>query len=128
MPNFNHVTLMGHLTRDPELRATQNSQVTKTGLAVNRKWKDKEETCFVDVSFWGKTAEIVAKHFKKGDPIFVSGRLHYESWKDKETGASRNKISIVGENIEFLRPKEKGATTQTQPKTQTHATDDDIPF
>lgn len=104
--------LIGNLTRDPETRFTpKGTAVTDIGLAVNRQWKDedenkREEVTFIDVTFWGKTAEILAKHSKKGDPLYIEGRLQLDSWKDKETGGNRTKLKVVGDNFQFLGKKE----------------------
>ena len=81
MPNLNKIQLMGNLTRDPELKHTpKGTAVADIGLAVNRIGKDDdgqrtEETTFVDVTFWGRTAETVAEYMSKGRPLYVEGRL-----------------------------------------------------
>jgi len=112
MPNFNRVFLMGNLTRDPGLRYTPSGQpVCEFGLAVNRRWtaKDgdaKEETCFVDVVMWGQRGVAVSEHFRKGRPIFIEGRLQYETWEGRE--GRRSKLRVVAERFEFIdsRPEE----------------------
>lgn len=115
MPNLNKVMLMGNLTRDPELRYTPKGQaVTDVGLAVNRKYKveneTREEVTFVDVTFWGKQAEVVCQWMKKGRPLYVEGRLQMDSWDDKQTGKKMYKMRIVGEDFQFLGgPKEGGS-------------------
>lgn len=107
MANFNKVLLMGNLTRDPELRATQTgTDVVKFGLAVNRRWKDqsgqqKEETCFVDCAMFGSRARVIDQYLSKGQPIFVEGRLSYSTWQNQE-GQKRNKLEVIVENFEFL--------------------------
>ena len=111
MPNFNIVIIMGNLTRDPELRhLPSNIPVCGFGLAVNRKWKDKEggdkeEVLFVDCEAFGKTAEVVNQYCKKGSPIHVQGRLKLDQWKDKE-GQNRSKIKIVVDQVQFLGGRE----------------------
>ena len=120
MPNLNKVMLMGHLTRDVELRAAGSSTVGNIGVAVSRKWKDasgeqKEETCFVDCEAWGKTAEIIAKYTAKGHPIYLEGRLKLDQWEDKD-GSKRSKIKVVVESFQFLKGKDAGeAPAQDRP-------------
>ena len=86
MANFNKVMLMGNLTRDPQLSyLPSQTAVVDFGLAVNRKWRgkdgqDKEDTCFVDCQAFGKTAETINKYLTKGRPIFVEGRLTFNSF------------------------------------------------
>ncbi|CAN5452863.1 single-stranded DNA-binding protein [soil metagenome] len=107
MANLNKVMLIGNLTRDPELRYTpKGSAVTDVGIAVNRTYRveeeTREETTFVDVTFWGRKAEVINQYLKKGRPIFVEGRLQLDTWDDKATGQKRSKLRVVGENFEFL--------------------------
>lgn len=107
MPNLNKVMLMGNLTRDPEVRYTPKGMaVTEVTIATNRRYKveneTREEVTFVDITFWGKQAEVIAQYFKKGRPIFVEGRLQYDTWDDKQTGQKRSKLRVVGEEFEFL--------------------------
>jgi single-strand DNA-binding protein len=81
MASLNKVFLMGNLTRDPELRYTPNGKgLCEFGVAVNRRFTTKDgeqrdETCFVDVTMWGRRAEVISEYFKKGSPIFIEGRL-----------------------------------------------------
>ena len=109
MASFNKVILMGNLTRDPEVRYTPGgTAVTDLGLAVNRTWFDKnanekkEDVTFLDVTLWGRTAEIAGEYLSKGRPVLIEGRLQMDSWQDKETGQNRYKLKIVGENMTML--------------------------
>src|SRR5271155_5776907 len=108
MANLNKVMLMGNLTRDPEVRYTpKGTAVAELGLAINRVYsaengEKREETTFVDVTFWGRTAEIAGEYLKKGRPVFIEGRLQLDSWEDKQTGQKRNKLKVVGENMQFI--------------------------
>ncbi len=108
MANFNKVILAGNLTRDPELRYTPKGlAIAKIGLAINRKWRTesgemKDETTFVDVDAFGKTAETIGQYLKKGRPILVEGRLRYETWDDKSTGAKRSKLGVVMDSFQFM--------------------------
>ncbi len=113
MASLNRVFLMGNLTRDPELRYTPGGQaVTTLGLAVNNKWGSgddkKEETLFIDINVWGKTAENCVTYLKKGAPVFVEGRLRSRSWDDKETGQKRSKMEVTATTVQFL-PRGQGA-------------------
>jgi len=138
MANLNKVFLMGNVTRDPELRYTPNGMaVMDIGLAVNRKYRPtdgsdlREETTFVDITFWAKQAETLGKYIRKGSPLFVEGRLKLDSWTNKE-GQKRTKLKLVGENFQFLGSGsgQQGQQAQ-QPKEQSQAPfdeDDDIPF
>lgn len=113
---FNKVMLMGNLTRDPEVRSTQGGQVvTALGLAVNRTYtvggpggEKREETTFVDIDFWGRRGEVIAQYLKKGDPIFVEGRLTFRQWEAKDGGGKRSKLSVTGENFEFVSSRGGG--------------------
>lgn len=113
MPNLNQVNLIGHMTRDVEIRHTGGNQaVANVGLAVTHKWKSasgeqKEDTLFIDCEAWGRTAETLAQYTKKGDPIFLNGRLKLDQWEDKD-GGKRSKIKMVIENFQFLRGKSDG--------------------
>ena len=114
MASFNKVMLMGNLTRDPEIRYTpKGTALTEIGLAINRRYQveneTKEEVTFVDVTFWGRQAEVIAQYCKKGRGLFVEGRLQYDTWDDKQTGQKRSRIRVVGENFQFVGQREGGA-------------------
>jgi single-strand DNA-binding protein len=108
MASFNKVILLGNLTRDPEVRYTpKGTAVTDLGLAVNRTYtadngEKREEVTFVDVTFWGRTAEVAGEYLKKGRPVFVEGRLQLDSWDDKQSGQKRTKLKVIGENMQML--------------------------
>ncbi|HIA71596.1 MAG TPA: single-stranded DNA-binding protein [Phycisphaerales bacterium] len=135
MATYNKVLLMGNLTRDPELKQTPSNQsVAQIGLALNRKFKDREgnmreETTYVDCEAWGRTAEVMAQYLSKGKPVFVEGRLKLDQWQDKE-GNNRSKLKVVIESFQFI--DSKGGQSSTPPaQTQTPQTAppaDDIPF
>jgi single-strand DNA-binding protein len=109
MANLNKVFLIGRLTRDPELRYIQSgTAVADFGLAVNRQYstpdgEKKEEVTFVDITVWGKRAEVCAEHLGKGKPVFVEGRLKLDTWESKE-GQKRSKLVVVMDNFQFLGP------------------------
>jgi len=115
---------MGHATRDPETRYTPNgTAVAETGLAINRSWTDndgqkQEETTFVDLTFWGRTAEIAQEYLRKGRAVFIEGRLRQETWEDKQTGQKRSRLRVTVENMQLLGPKPEGA--QSAPPVSRH--------
>lgn len=109
MASFNRVILMGNLTRDPELRFTNNNMaICKFGLAVNRRFKDgqsgewKEEPTFIDVTIFGARAEPFAKYHSKGKPAFIEGTLRMDTWEDKNGGGKRSKLYVVADTWEFV--------------------------
>jgi single-strand DNA-binding protein len=120
--NFNKVLLGGNLTRDPQMKFLANQTgVAEFGLAVNRRWKgangeDREEVLFVDCAAFGKTAETINQYFTKGKPIFVEGRLKFDSWEDKNGGGKRSKLSVVVDHFQFVGSKEGGATDGHDPQ------------
>jgi single-strand DNA-binding protein len=115
MANVNKVILIGNLTRDPEVKYTpKGSAVTDLGLAVNRTYstdngEKREETTFVDVTLWGKTAELAGQYLTKGRSVYIEGRLQLDSWEDKASGQKRSKLRVVGETMQFLGNRPGGA-------------------
>jgi single-strand DNA-binding protein len=150
MANFNKVLLMGNLTRDPQLSyLPSQTPVVDFGLAVNRKWtskegESKEEVCFVDCRAFSRLAENINKYMRKGRPIFVEGRLVYDTWTAQD-GTKRSKHRVTVDNCQFLgggpgapaaeagAGGEAGTNSQVEPETggragDTKAAGDDIPF
>jgi single-strand DNA-binding protein len=118
MPNVNKVFLVGHLTRDPELKYTPSgTAVAQLSLAVNRSFKKgeewKTEVCFVDVTVWRERAEKCAKDLTKGGLVIVEGRLNYREWESGD--GKRSKLDVVADNIQFV-PKAKQERTAAAPK------------
>ena len=115
MASLNKVMLIGNLTRDPEIKYTpKGTAIADIGLAVNRNYttesgEKREEVTFIDVTLWGRTAEIVGEYCKKGRPIFIEGRLQLDTWDDKQTGQKRSKLKVVADNIQLLGGREGGA-------------------
>ena len=100
--SFNRVVLAGNLTRDPELRFTNDGiPVCSFGLAVNRVRSRSEEVDFFDISAWRELGETIANYKKKGDPILLEGRLQYRTWEAQD-GSKRSKVDVVADNIQFL--------------------------
>ena len=108
MANVNRVILLGNITREIEVSyTTKGTAVADLGLAVNRvrtaeNGEKIEETTFVDITLWGKTAEIAGQYLSKGSQVYIEGRLHLNQWEDKETGKKRSKLKVVGENLQFI--------------------------
>lgn len=107
MASFNRVVLLGNLTRDPELRyIPSGTAVTEIGLAINDRRKNSngewiDETTFVDVTLWGRTAEIASEYLTKGTPVLIEGRLKLDSWEAQD-GQKRSKLRVVGERMQML--------------------------
>lgn len=114
MASLNKVMLIGNVTRDPEIRYTpKGTALVELGLAVNRRYtaengEKREEVTFVDVTMWGKTAELAEQYLKKGRPVYIEGRLQLDTWDDKQTGQKRSKIRVVCEEMQFLGSREGG--------------------
>ena len=112
--SFNKVILVGNLTRAPELKYTQGkgTPVAKTGIAVSRKanvnCEMREEVCFIDLTFWGRTAEVANQYLQKGSKVLIEGRLMLEQWQD-QNGQNRSKHSVTVESMEMLGSKESGS-------------------
>lgn len=111
MASFNRVILVGNLTRDPELRyIPSGTAVSEIGLAVNDRvkrgdtWVD--ETTFVDVTMWGRTAEVANEYLSKGAPVLIEGRLKLDSWE--KDGQKRSKLRVVCEKMQMLGSREGG--------------------
>ena len=160
MANVNKVILIGNLTRDPEVRHTpKGTAVGDIALAINRSYsaengEKREETTYVDVTLWGRIAEIAQQYLRKGRPVYIEGRLQMDSWEDKGTGQKRSKLKVVAEALQLLGGRGEGEgggsggggsrrgdegymderpiSHQERPAQQAHAhdgpEDDDIPF
>ena len=139
VPQVCAITVTGRLTRDPELQyLTTGTALCKMGIAHNRKFKGEEEVSFFDVTCWGKLAELVGEHLKKGRPVMVMGELRQRSWE--QDGQTRKGFEINADKVEGLSwgtdyedPKPgdavsvggiKGRVVETVPASQ----EDDLPF
>jgi single-strand DNA-binding protein len=146
MANYNKVILIGNLTREPQLSyLPSQTPVVEFGMAINRVFKKQDgsegkETCYVDCQMFGKRAEVVNKYFKKGDPIFVEGRLKFDQWNAQD-GSKRSKLRVFVENFEFLGGGARGGgggggggypsqpfEAPEAPEPFAPPMDDDIPF
>jgi single-strand DNA-binding protein len=126
MANLNRVLLIGRTTSDIELKTTNSGKFVCTfTLAVNRRFKS-DETDFLDVVVWNKTAEWASQYIKKGQAIFVSGSLQVRTWKDNN-GNNRKTVEVIADEIQFAEAKAKG---ETQPQEDfTEVTDEEpLPF
>jgi len=108
MASYNKVILMGNLTRDPELTylPQSNTPSVEIGLAVNRRFRRQdgeqgEEVLFVDCRMYGRRAEVLNQYVRKGQPLFVEGRLKLDQWKAQD-GSNRSKLRVIIENFEFM--------------------------
>lgn len=155
MANVNKVILIGNLTRDPEVRHTpKGTAVGDIALAINRAYtaengEKREDTTYVDVTLWGRTAEIAQQYLRKGRPVYIEGRLQMDTWEDKSTGQKRSKLKVVAEALQLLggrgegesgaggaarRPDEGYNDDRPPPRSepssagQSGPDDDDIPF
>jgi single-strand DNA-binding protein len=126
MASLNKVFLMGNLTRDPELRYTPAGlAVASFGIAINSAWtaksgEKKEEVCYVDISIFGRRAEVVGEYFSKGSPIFIEGRLQFNQWETKD-GQKRSALRVVADNFQFIgvsakRPGGEAGSTSKEGK------------
>jgi single-strand DNA-binding protein len=142
--DINRVTLVGRLTRDPELRhLPSGTQVLQLGLAVNGRQKDEagnwtDKPNFFDVKVFGNQAEMLANHLAKGRRVGIDGRLDWSSWEAQD-GGKRSKVEVIANTVQFLDSRgdqtsgenqfvPAGATTETAKADFGTANDDDIPF
>ena len=118
--NLNKVMIAGNLTKDPEVRTTpRGTSVADIGIAVNRVYsvengEKKEETIFVDVTLWGRQAEVAGQYLKKGHPVFIEGRLHMDVWE--QDGQKRSRLKVVCENM-LLLPRSDAQPKTSRPET-----------
>lgn len=123
MANLNKVFLIGNLTRDPESRQLpRGGTVCNFGMAINRtvtlaSGEQREDVCYVDLSAFGRSAEVIQQYCRKGSPLFVEGRLQYEQWDDRETGKKRSRLSVTVERQQLLggSPAQQGGYPAQQP-------------
>ena len=118
---LNKVFLLGHLTRDPELRQhAPGDSRCRARLAVNRTWveengKKQEESIFLEVTVWGKTAEIAQRYLQKGSPLSVEVRLQLDSWQDRQTGQRRSRLHVVGKNLQLIGSRPSASSEPSSP-------------
>lgn len=145
MPNFNHVVLVGHLTRDVNVKfLASQTAVGESALAVNRRWtgadgQKRDEVGFFDFHVFGKSAQTMSQFLHKGDPVLIDGRLTYQSWKNKD-GQTRSKVVVTVEHFQFVggrRSETSGPPSDDDtppppevpgPAAGNHDSGDDVPF
>ncbi len=146
MASYNRVILMGNLTRDPELRyIPSGTAVCEFGLAVNDRRKNQqtgewiEDTQFIEITMWARQAEVASEYLSKGSPVFIEGRLKFDSWE--KDGQKHSKLRVVGERMQFIGGRGEGSgssnhnQSDSQPQPVSAHPDgpadppaDDIPF
>ena len=108
MASLNKVFLLGNLVRDPDLRGLPNGQsVCELRMAVSRRYtngsgQEVEDTCFVDVVVWGKSAKNCKQYLAKGSQVMVEGRLQLDQWEDRNGGGMRSRLRVIAEQIQFM--------------------------
>ena len=128
---YNRVVLAGNLTRDIEIRFSPSGlPIARLGLAINSKKKQGDtyvdDTCFIDCTAFGKTAELAGDYLQKGRPVLIEGRLSFQTWDDKTTGAKRSKHEVLIDRIVFLSSRaEVASDTISQPESNNT---DEVPF
>ena len=137
MTSFNKVILMGNLTRDPEVRYTPNgSAVANFAIAVNRKYKQgeetKEEVSYIDIVVFGKQAENCGQYLNTGDAALIEGRLQQRRWDDKDTGAKRSKVEVAAQSVTFMPKRQSsgggGGQSHSEQTPEAPVDEGDIPF
>ncbi len=112
MASANRVILLGNLTRDPEMKYVGQTPKVSFGIATNRKYKgqdgtQREDVCFVDCVAWAKTGEVINKYCNKGRPIYLEGRLSFDSWKAQD-GSKRSKLYVTVDMMQLLGDGKQG--------------------
>lgn len=120
---MNRVVITGNLTRDPELRQTQNgTTICEFSVAINERSKDKDKAVFITCKAFNRSAETIDKYFSKGKPILVEGKLDFETWQNKD-GKTSSRVSVICERFEFIGGDKAQANTNTEAQG-----DEDVPF
>jgi single-strand DNA-binding protein len=135
MASLNSVCLLGHLTRNPEVRYSSNgTPVAALGLAVNNRIKRSDDSwqddpCFIDVVVFGNQAEACGKYLNKGDPVLLEGRLQYRTWEDQQ-GNRRSKHDVIAFRVQFLpKPGPRSEADDSLSGASIRAEgDEDVPF
>lgn len=118
MPSLNKVFLMGNLTRDPDLRSLPSgAKVCEMGLAVNRRFtnaagQEVDDTCFVDIVVWGRSADLCKQMLEKGSLVMIEGRLQFDQWEDRNGGGKRSRLRVVADQVHFLNRRDGNGGAQ----------------
>lgn len=135
MPGLNQVNIIGNITRDVELRhISSGTAVTEIGVAVTERVKRKdewvEETQFVDVTLWGRLAEVAAEYLSKGSQVYIGGKLKLDTWE--KDGKRFSKLKVNGETMQMLGGRPKNQDSQERPPAKAEYNQspppDEIPF
>lgn len=132
MASLNKVQVIGNVTRDIELKRTPGGNaVCDVGVAINEKRKDAsgqwvEEVLFLDVTLWGRTAEVAAEYAGKGAPIYLEGRMKMDAWTD-QSGQERKKLKVIGDRLQLLGGRSE-ATPAPKPAPKPEPSADEFPF
>jgi single-strand DNA-binding protein len=135
VPSYNSVVLVGNVTRDPEVKFLQSgTAVCDLGLAINERVKRGDdyvdEPVFVDVTLFGRTAEVAGEYLAKGAPVLIAGRLKYEQWE--KDGQKRSKLKVVADKLQMLGQRQRSEDSQERqerPQEQSQVpVGDEIPF
>tara|TARA_Y100000004_G_scaffold174241_1_gene212794 strand:+ start:93 stop:500 length:408 start_codon:yes stop_codon:yes gene_type:complete len=131
MANVNLVVIAGNVTRDIELRHTNSGKaVCEVGLAVNNRYKGQdgnwvEEPVFVDVTLWGRQAEIAEQYCRKGTNIHIEGELKLHQWQDKNSGQQRQKLKVTARRLQLLGDSQQAMSAQQPQTTGVQTSNDD---
>ncbi|TWO21775.1 single-stranded DNA-binding protein [Campylobacter hyointestinalis] len=125
-----YISVIGNLTRDIELRYTQSGlAIGNTAIASTHKYsingEKREETCFIDIAFMGKTAEIANQYLQKGSKVFIDGRLKFDQWTDNN-GLARSKHSIVVDKMLMLDSKKQDSNEKEPQQHEQHSQDSQL--
>lgn len=123
---MNKVILMGHITQVPELKTVGSTTIVTSSIAVNRRYKDKTDTMFIELVAFGKLGDIMATFLFKGSPALVCGRLEQSRWEDKD-GQKRSKHRVIVEELKLLSKKDDAQTGRGD-SDELVVDDGDIPF
>ena len=135
MASFNQVTLLGNVTREIEVRYLQSgTAICDVSLAINEKYKKDgewiEDVVFVEVTCWGRTAEVAGEYLSKGSPVLIAGRLKYEQWE--KDGQKRSKLKVVADKLQLIGGKGRNEHSQEReerPQEQSQVpVGEEIPF
>mgnify|MGYP003394674228 CR=1 FL=1 len=131
--SYNRVILLGNTTRDTEVRFTQTGlAIARLSLAVNSKRKSGDtmvdEVLFVDCTAFGRTAETIGEYVKKGNLILIEGRLQFQTWEDKNTGARRSKHEVLIDRIQFMPRNDTEHNSATAEPNMSSDANDEVPF
>ena len=138
MPDINHITIAGRLTRDPEVKyVTGGARLCNLGIVCSRKYKTKsgeqrEETLFINAALWGEAGKWVSDKLSKGSPVYVEGSLTSDEWEDKNTGQKRTAIKIKAHRVQSMAWEDQKASPPTGQQearsVEEPIPEDDIPF